>query len=132
MRRFVIGAAVVLACAGLVGVANAAAKKANPDGTWKWEVNFGGQSREMTLHLKHEGDKLTGDVEGRNGQKTEIEDGEFKDGKVSFKVTRERNGQKFTAKYEGKVNGDTIKGKVEFEREGQAQSRDWEAKRAKD
>ena len=69
---------------------------------------------------------------GRDNQETPIEDATYKDGEVSFKVTRERNGQKFTTKYHGKVSGDTIKGKAESERQGQAQSRDWEAKRAKD
>lgn len=33
--------------------------------------------------------------------------------------------------YTGKVSGDAIQGKVEFEREGQPQNRDREAKRAK-
>jgi hypothetical protein len=75
---------------------------------------------------------VTGAVIGRNNQETAIEDGKFKDGEVSFKVTRERNGQKLTTKFSGKVSGDTIKGKIEFERDGQTQSRDWEAKRAKD
>ena len=37
-----------------------------------------------------------------------------------------------TTKYTGKVSGDTIKGKTERERDGQTQSRDWEAKRAKE
>jgi hypothetical protein len=50
---------------------------------------------------------------------------------VTFTVNREFNNQKFTIKYKGKVEGDTIKGKTEFERNGEAQSRDWEAKRAK-
>ena len=62
----------------------------------------------------------------------QIEDATFKDGEVSFKVTRERNGQKFTTKYTGKVSGDTIKGKAESERNGQTNSRDWEAARSKD
>ena len=61
----------------------------------------------------------------------QIEDAKFKDGEVAFAVTRERNGQKFTIKYKGKVSGDTIKGKTEFERNGEKQSRDWEAKREK-
>lgn len=82
----------------------------------------------MTLKLKLEGDKLTGAMVGRNGQETAIEDGTFKDGEVSFKVTRERQGNKVTTKYTGKVSGDTIKGKAG--REGQ-EGRDWEAKRAK-
>jgi hypothetical protein len=34
----------------------------------------------------------------------------YKDGELSFTITRERNGQKMTTKYAGKVSGDTIKG----------------------
>jgi hypothetical protein len=129
MKRFV-AAALVLALAGLASMAQAE-DKPNPTGTWKWTVNFGGQEREMTLKLKQDGDKLTGAMVGRNNQETKIEDSQFKDGAVSFKITRERDGQKFTIKYSGKVSGDTIKGKTEFERDGQSQSRDWTAKRAK-
>ena len=106
--------------------------KPNPTGTWKWTVEFGGNTREVTLKLKLDGDKLTGAMVGQNGQETAIEDGQFKDGEVSFKVTRERQGNKITTKYTGKVSGDTIKGKIESERNGQPQSRDWEAKRSKD
>ncbi len=127
-HRFVI--AFVVTLAGSLGMARAD-DKANPTGTWKWTVNRNGQDREMTLKLKLDGDKLTGAMVGPNGQETAIEDGQFKDGEVSFKVTRERNGNKFTIKYSGKVTGDAIKGKTEFDRKGQTQSRDWEAKRVK-
>jgi hypothetical protein len=132
MRRLV-AAALVVTLAGSIGALRAD-DKANPTGTWKWSVpgRQGGQAREMTLKLKLDGDKLTGAMVGQNGQETAIEDGQYKDGEVSFKVTRERQGNKFTIKYTGKVSGDAIKGKSEFEREGQTQSRDWEAKRAKD
>jgi hypothetical protein len=116
--------------AGLVGMAQAD-DKLNPTGTWKWTVNRNGQDREMTLKLKLDGDKLTGAMVGQNNQETAIEDAQFKDGEVSFKVTRERDGNKFTVKYTGKVSEDSLKGKTEFERDGQAQSREWEAKRAK-
>jgi hypothetical protein len=122
--------AVLLAVGGLVGVARAD-DKANATGTWKWTVEFGGQQREQTVKLKQEGDKLTGTMPGRDGQETAIEDGKVKDGEVSFKVTRERQGQKFTIKYKGKLTGDTIKGKIEFDRGGETQSMDWEAKRSK-
>jgi hypothetical protein len=130
MRRL-FAAALVVTLAGTIGALRAD-DKPNPTGTWKWTVNFGGQEREMTLKLKLDGGKLTGSMPGREGQETAIEDGKYKDGEVSFKVTRERMGNKFTIKYTGKLSGDTIKGKTEFEREGQTQSRDWEAKRAKD
>lgn len=111
--------------------ASQAAESADPTGTWKWSVTFNDQTREMTLKLKLEGDKLTGAMLGRDNQETPIEDASFKDDEVAFAVTRERNGQKFTIKYKGKVSGDTIKGKSEFERNGEKQSRDWEAKREK-
>ncbi len=130
MRRLV-AAALVLACAGVVTPARAD-DKPNLTGTWKWTVTRNDQTREMTLKFKQDGDKITGAIVRRDNQETAIEDAKLKDGEVSFKVTRERDGQKFVTKYSGKVTGDTIKGKTEFERDGQTQSRDWEAKRAKE
>ena len=111
----------------LAGVAQAA----DPTGTWKYSVMFGDQTREQTLKLKLEGDKLTGAVVGRNNTETAIGDATFKDDTVSFTVTRERDGNKFVTKYSGKLEGDTIKGKIESERNGEKQSRDWSAKREK-
>ena len=131
MRQLAV-AALVMACAGLVGVARAD-DKASPTGTWKYMTGRGDNQREVTLKLKQDGDKVTGTVSMGSGEETKIEDGTYKSGEVSFKVTRERNGNKRTIKYHGKVEGDSIKGKTEFEgRDGQAMSRDWEAKRAKD
>jgi hypothetical protein len=129
MRRL----AAALAVAFLVSPALARAdEKADPTGTWKWKVKFGDQEREFTLKLKLDGDKLKGAMLGRDGNETPIEDGTFKDNKVAFKVTRERDGNKFVIHYTGKVSGDTIKGKTEFERNGEKMEREWEAKRAKD
>lgn len=105
--------------------------KPDPTGTWKWTVSFNNQSFEQTLKLKLDGDQLTGTITGRNNQEHAIEDAKYKDGEVSFTVTRERDGQKFSRKYNAKVSGDTLKGTIEFERNGEKQSRDWEAKREK-
>jgi hypothetical protein len=107
-----------------------AADKADPTGTWKWTMTTpNNQSREISLKLKLDGDKLTGSMPGRDNTEISIADASFKDGQIAFSVTRERNGNKFTQKYSGKLDGNTIKGKIEFERDGQTQSRDWEAKR---
>jgi hypothetical protein len=130
MKRLV-AAALVVAFAGPLCLARAD-DKANPTGTWKWSFDAGGKTRSGTLKLKLDGDKLTGAMLGRNNQETKIEDATYKDGEVTFKMTRERNGQTVTTKYSGKVEGDTIKGKIESERDGKTQSRDWEAKRSKD
>jgi hypothetical protein len=87
----------------------------------------------MTLKLKVDGEKLTGTLSspGRDGQTTEtkIAEGKVKGEEVSFTVTREFNGNKMVSKYNGKVSADAIKGKIESERNGTPQSRDWEAKR---
>ena len=102
----------------------------NPTGTWKWTFETqSGQTIESSIKLKLEGDQLSGSFIGRGGTETAIQDAKFKEGEVSFTVVRERNGQKMTSKYSGKLAGDTIKGKIETERDGQTRSRDWEAKR---
>ena len=54
------------------------------------------------------------------------------DGTITFQVTRESGDNKFVMKYNGKLAGDTIEGKAEGEREGQAFSLDWKAKREKE
>lgn len=127
MTRY--AAALVVALCVFVGTVQAD----DPSGTWKWSMGGGGggQAREATLKLKLEGDKLTGAMMGRNNQETAIEDASFKDGVVSFSITRERQGQKMTTKYSGKLEGDTIKGKMTTMRDGQENARDWEAKRSK-
>ena len=120
---------------GTAGQTQAEDKKPDPVGTWTWTTpgRNGGPDRKSTLKLKQDGDKLTGAISapGRGGQTsdTDIADGKLKGDEISFTVTRDFNGNKFTAKYSGKLSGDTIRGKVESDRNGQSQSRDWEAKR---
>jgi len=122
----------LLACLVLAAGSRAEEKKDSATGTWKWTVERSGMSREMTLKLKQDGDKLTGHLVGREGREIKIEDGKAKGGEISFQITRERDGQKFTTKYTGKVSGDTITGKAAFERDGQSRMRDWKAQRAKE
>ena len=130
MRRELL--IVTLVLFGLIRPAHAA--DANPTGTWKWTVTNpnNNQTRELSVKLKLEGDKLTGTVPAGNNKEIDIENGTFKDGQISFTVTRERKDQKVTTKYSGKREGDTITGKIETPRpNGEAQSRDWVAKREK-
>jgi hypothetical protein len=122
-----LGVVCVLAVAGL---AQAADDKPNPTGTWTYTTDAGGQMLEVTIKLKLDGEKLTGtvtvaDMEGA------IEDAKYKDGEVSFKLIRDFGGMKITLKYKGTIKGDVFKGKREMERDGQTNSRDFEAKRAK-
>jgi hypothetical protein len=131
-------AGAVLACSMLVQV-HAEDAKVDPSGTYIWAQpgRNGGPDRTNTLVLKLEGDKLTGKVQspGRGGgdpMSTDIKDGKITGSDISFSVTREFNGNSFTTKYSGKLADGTIKGKTETERNGETQSRDWEAKKQAD
>src|SRR5436190_1178808 len=67
----------------------------NVAGTWKSSFTIAdGQSIESTLKLKQEGDKLSGIVVGRNGNETPLEEVKLTGDQLSFKLTRERNGEK--------------------------------------
>ena len=110
-------------------------KKQPYEGTWKWTVTFNNNTREQTMKLKTEDGKPAGVViSGQNNTETKIEDASFKDGVLGFTTTRERNGAKMVSKYNGKVDGDTIKGKIETTRDGNpvGEPRDWDAKRVKE
>jgi hypothetical protein len=127
MKRLLAGTLVL----AIVMAAGMARGGESPTGTWKWEVKLNDQTIDLSLKLNQEVDNLSCALTGPGGE-TEIQDGKFNDGDLSFTVVRERNGQKMTFKYTGKVSGDTIKGKTEIDRDGQTSSRDWEANRSKD
>jgi hypothetical protein len=130
MQRLVSRAIQAVACLALL----VTIKAADANGTWTWTTPAQGNRPERTsiLKLKTEGDKLTGTINGRQ-EDIKITDGKVTGDEVTFKVSRAgQNGNTFTQKYAGKVSGDAIKGKVTFERNGEEQTRDWEAKRKTD
>ena len=118
-RSVLIFVSLALAALTTFGAENAA-------GVWKWSLSE--QSGETILKLKQEGEKLTGSYTNQFGA-TEIVDGSLKGDVVSFKVKREFNGQGFVIKYSGKLAGDKITGKGEFDINGETRALDWEAKR---
>lgn len=135
-NKFVKILAAAVVASGMLLQVQAADTKVDPTGTYIWTQpsRNGGADRTNTLTLKLEGDKLTGKVQspGRGGGEpvtTEIKDGKVNGSEISFSVTREFNGNSFTIKYTGKLADGVIKGKTEFDRNGEAQSRDWEAKK---
>lgn len=132
-RRGFFGIALVALLA--IGFAPATMAADSATGTWKWKSQGrnGAEGREMTLKLNQDGDKVTGTITGFGNDEVKISDGKVKDGEIMFTVTRKgRNDREMTTKYNVKVEGDTLKGKAESERNGQARSRDFEAKREKE
>jgi hypothetical protein len=113
----------------------AAAFAGDPTGTWTWTApgRDGNPGRPVKLTLQLKGGTLTGSVTGRNGD-TEIGDAAFKDDAVSFTVTRTFNGNTFTIKYAGKLDGDAITGTIERPNPdgGDPVKTEWKAARVKD
>jgi hypothetical protein len=128
--KIMLGATLVLGTTILV---QADDKKMDPSGTYQWVMpgRNGGPDRTNTLVLKLDGDKLTGKLTapGRGGQvaETAINDAKLTGADVSFNIVRTFNDNSFTNNYSGTITNDAIKGKIEFVRNGEAQSRDWNA-----
>ena len=130
-------AAIVAAC---FFATTAFAAEASPAGTWKWTQpgRGGNPGPERTLLLEAKDGKLTGTVKGFSMGQFEVPDvaitnGTYKDdGSIAFTVENEFNGNKFVSKYEGKLEGDSIKGTIERPgRDGNVTKVDWNAKRSK-
>ena len=136
MKSFrILATAFVASC-----VMSVAAFAADATGSWKWSQmgRQGGNPTEITAKLTAKDGKLTGTVTqpGRQGgapTDVEISDGMVKGDTVSFSVAREFNGNKIVTKYEGKLDGDTIKGTVTAPGRGggEPMPREWVATRAK-
>jgi len=133
-NKFATALAGAILMMGVLVPAQAQDKKVDPTGTYLWTVpgRNGGPDRTNTLVLKLDGDKLTGKLTapGRGGQtmSQEISDGKITGADVSFCVVRTFNDNTITNKYSGTLADGVIKGKMEFVRNGESQSRDWEAK----
>jgi hypothetical protein len=95
----------------------------------------GFQPREITLKLKQDGEKLTGQIIGLTFQDPtaamEIKEGTVKNGDVTFKVTRTFGDQEITTTYKAKVEGDSLKGTSETSFQGNPFTTEFEAKREK-
>jgi hypothetical protein len=130
IKTFLFGSTAAIALLATI------AQAADPSGTWTWSTpgRNGAPDRVSTLTLKVEDTKLTGKVSvpGRDGNavETPIADGKVDGDNISFDLVRQFNGNSSTNKYTGAVTADAITGKVESSRNGETQSRKWEAKRS--
>jgi hypothetical protein len=101
----------------------------DPSGTWRWEVDFGGNIAEFSLKLDWDGEKLTGTYTAFD-QAEEIKETKFEDGELAYTSRREFQGNVVEAKFRGKVEDDAIAGKVTVEFGGDPMEYDWNPKRS--
>jgi len=114
-----------------------AAAAADVSGKWVFEQagRGGGNPVKVTLTLKAEGAKLTGNVSrpGRDGNvmETPISDGKVDGDNVSFKTTMQMGDNSFTTDYAGTLAGDELKLKITRPgRDGNTMTTEVTAKRA--
>ena len=82
-------------------------------GKWVGKMTLpNGETRDTSLTLKADGEKLTGTASGRQGE-TPIQDGKVKGDDLSFVLVRNFNGNEFKMTYKGKVTGNDLKISVE-------------------
>jgi len=101
----------------LLLIASVAGFGADIDGKWKSErtMDRNGQSMTITMvfDLKADGSKLTGKVTTTTprGERTaDVANGKIDGAKFSFSTVNEGPNGSMTTKYEGTVEGDTLKG----------------------
>jgi len=100
-------------------------------GDWKYDLTLdSGDVLNLVLSLKQEGDKVTGKVVVGDFD-APITEGKVAGDAISFKIPVDRDGNKFTSKYNGTVAGNSIKGKIHSDFGGTEHDYDWKATREK-
>jgi len=100
-------------------------------GDWKYDLTLdSGDVLNLVLSLKQEGEKVTGKVVLGDFE-APITEGKVAGDVISFKIPVDRDGNKFTSKYNGTVAGNSIKGKIHSDFGGTEHDYDWKATREK-
>jgi hypothetical protein len=84
----------------------------DPSGTWENSVSTNGNTWVTRLRFQREGEKLTGTITPSNGKMKAIEEGTFKDGKLTFVVRESQSGKEFLRRYRLYLLGDTMIGQI--------------------
>ena len=114
-----------------------AAFAADVSGKWVYEQpgRGGGDPVKVTITLKNDGGKLTGNISrpGRDGNmmETPITDGKVDGNNVMFKTSQQMGGNAITVDYSGTMSGDELKLKITRPgRDGNPMTNEFSAKRA--
>jgi hypothetical protein len=104
----VVVLALVCLC-GTVARADDAKAKVDVTGTWKVEVDLGGNTGSPVFTLKQKGEEITGKYKGQFGE-ADVK-GKMKGNKIEFSFEIADMGK---AVYTGTVEKDSMKGKVNY------------------
>ena len=111
------------ACFLCVGILLA---ETNVTGKWNLTSSTPRGERTRVAEFTQNGEALTVITEGRDGAKVEAK-GTVKGDEIEWMMHRETSGGTFEVTYKGKIEGNTMKGTVQY---GDRGSGEWTAKRA--
>ena len=108
-----------------------AAGDAKLAGTWNVEVvTDDGQTLKSSVKLETDGDKVSGVFVAPDGKEVKLEDTKLSGNDLQFKINVDFEGTALVATFKGKVDGDTVKGQVDYDLSGQTGTLDFTAKKA--
>jgi len=100
-------------------------------GTWNVEVvTDDGQTLKSSVKLETDGDKVSGVFVAPDGKEVKLEDTKLSGNELQFKINVDFEGTALVANFKGKVDGDAIKGQVDYDLSGQTGTLDFTAKKA--
>ncbi|QIF02863.1 hypothetical protein [Roseimicrobium sp. ORNL1] len=122
----IICSLVALAVAALAS----AAEPAEPTGTWMWSTKSPDGEILTSLRLELKSGIIAGAYSNQHGD-TAISDASLQGDLIRFAVVRDLGGKKYVVKYQGRIEGDTIKGTIQAPGHdgGEGVKLDWIAKR---
>ena len=131
-RRF--GLRLVAASLAVLNLLSSAVaeEKLDPTGSWNLRaIRPGRPAQESILKLEKSGDQLVGVITDSQGRIGSIKDAQLTGSAISFRVEVEREGQKLSFDYKGKLDKDAMQGTVKSKIVGRELSFDFDGKRVK-
>lgn len=103
---------VVVAMIGMLGAARLGAQASNVTGEWAFNVQTDQGGGTPTISFKQDGEKLTGKYAGQLGNADLT--GTLKGNAIHFTFTLDVQGQQAPVTYDGTVEKNTMKGKMDI------------------
>jgi hypothetical protein len=101
---------------------------ANVTGTWEWTMPASSRKERYILQLDQQFQKVKGIITVGT-TKMIIRDGELRGDRLRFTIVKEVEGRTEDMLFEGRVNGNSIRGSVIFKLGPMAKRKRWKAKR---
>ncbi len=102
-------------------------------GKWQFKIELpNGNVLETSITLTKKGDKLQGAYVGPRDDEREATNIKVENNKLTFELSGGNDGNSFQAVYTGKPRGDSIKGTIEFDFNGNTGTLEFEVKRQRE